>query len=335
LLGPSGRWEVIRYRPLPGVEFLVVLNAGMNDPLAEGIRRGHNPLVPTLELLRQLAPAGARVLDLGGHVGLFSLTAAALGYEVLTVEASLQNASLLGASARLNGFAHVHVVHCAIGAGSGLVPFCDGGPYGSISTSRVRRPVTAQVPVLSGDDILAGMGWNRVAFVKMDVEGSEVAAVAGLRSLLGQAPAPAVVSESNEHTLNFFGHTTQTLQQAFTGLGYQCYQIGPRLLTPTSADDLQGCHCVDYLGVQGPLPPLPPGWQATAPFSQGDIAEQLGREFTDANPDVRASVARRLSQADAGLLVLPGFHAGMQRLLHDDNAQVRQAAAWYPRRDAA
>src|SRR5258707_2087396 len=36
-----------------------------------------------IELLRAITPTGGRVLDLGAHVGIFSLAAAAAGFEVI------------------------------------------------------------------------------------------------------------------------------------------------------------------------------------------------------------------------------------------------------------
>lgn len=335
LLGASGRWEVVRHRPVPGVDFLMVLNAGDQDPVTVAIRHGGNSTAYAIELLRQLTPAGDRVIDLGAHVGQFCLTAAALGYEVLVVEASLANASLLSASARLNGFNNLHIVHCAIGDRPRLDAFCENGPYGFVGGSRSRRPGTVRVPVLSGDGILAEMGWNKVAFVKMDVEGSEIAAIAGLQTLLQRDPAPAVVVESNEVTCYFFGHTTPALQHAFTDLGYHSYQIGDRRLTPCTPDDVQGLTCVDYLAVKTPLPTIPPGWRVTVPFSQEELAEQFLSEITNNHNVVRASIARRLGQADTRLLALPAAQAALQRLLHDEDAEVRQAVEWYARRLAA
>jgi FkbM family methyltransferase len=328
------RWEVCRLRALPGVEFLVVIDPASPDPVSRAVRDGWNPDEAGMELMRQFVGRGDRVLDLGGHVGLFALAAAALGCEVLTVEASQHNAGLLAASARLNGFANLHVVNCAVGAAPGLVAFCEAGPFGSVASSRVRRPVTSRVPVLSAEALLAGMGWDRLAFVKMDVEGSEVAALAGLRRFLEPARAPAVLFESNDHTLNFFGQTPEALHAAFAAAGYRCYQVGARRLTACSPGDFQGPTTVDYLAVKAALPPLPAGWEVAAGFTEAELIGQLHAALTDANPDERASAARRLARAPARLLVSPALQAGLRRLHHDGDDGVRGAAAWHARRAA-
>jgi FkbM family methyltransferase len=325
------RWEVCRIRPLPGVEFLVVIDPASPDTITRAVRGGWSHNEAGLELMRQVVGPGDRVLDLGGHVGLFALTAAALGCEVLTVEASRHNADLLAASARLNGFGNLHLVNCAVGAATGLVAFCEAGPFGCVANSRVPRPVTSRVPVLTAETLLAGLGWERLAFVKMDVEGSEVAALAGLRRFLEPARAPAVLFESNEHTLNFFGQTPEALHAAFAAVGYRCYQVGARRLTACSPGDFQGPTTVDYLAVKGPLPPLPAGWEVAAGFTEAELIGQLHAALTDPNPDERASAARRLARAPARLLASPALQAGLRRLHHDGNGGVRGAAAWHAR----
>src|SRR5947208_2220581 len=68
---------------------------------------------------------------------------------------------------------------------------------------------------------------------------------------------------------------------------------------------LQGPTCVDYLALKGPLPKLPPGWKTAACFTERELVGQLHDALTDANPDVRASAARRLAQANTQLLSSP------------------------------
>jgi FkbM family methyltransferase len=329
------RWEVWRLRSLPGVEFSVVLDPASHDPISQFIRRGMNPNEGPMELMRQIARPGDRVLDLGGHVGLFALTAAALGCEVLTVEASPGNAGLLALSARVNGFTNLHIVNCAIGAGPGLVSFCEDGPFGSIASSRVPRPVTGRVPMLSAETLLTGLGWDQLAFIKIDVEGSEIDALTGMRRFLHTGRAPAVLFESNEHTLNFFGHTTQALQGAFVAEGYRCYQVGIRRLTACSASEFQGPTCVDYLAVKGPLPELPQGWEVADGLTEAELIDQFRASLTHAMAPERASAARRLAGAvNDRVLASPLIQAALGQLHHDESAVVRDAAAWHSQRAA-
>ena len=328
------RDDVCRFRPLPGVELLVVVDPSLSDPVSAAVRNGSNPNEVGLELMAQIVRPGDRVLDLGSHIGLFALTAAALGCEVLAVEASRRNAGLLGVAARLNGFNNLHLVNCAVGSGTGLAAFCEDGPFGSLAGDRVPRPVTSRVPVLSVQSLLAGMGWDQLSFVKMDVEGSELAAVAGMGPILESAQAPAVFFESNEHTLHFFSQTPQALHTAFCEAGYTCHQVGARRLTLCRPAEAQGPTCVDYLAVKASLPELPKGWEVAAGFTPAELIEQFHTDLAGTNPDLRASAARRLATAPPALLASPLLQTGL-RLLHDDESErVRAAACWHSRQAA-
>jgi hypothetical protein len=190
------------------------------------------------------------------------------------------------------------------------------------------------VPVLSVESLLAGMGWGQLAFMKMDVEGSELAAAAGMGPILESAQAPAVFFESNEHTLHFFGETPQALHAAFCDGGYTCHQVGARRLTFCPAGQPQGPTCVDYLAVKGSLPALPKGWEVAAGFTQGELIEQFRADLADANPDVRASAARRLATAPPALLASPVLQVGLRRLHDDKDDCVRAAVCWHSRQAA-
>jgi len=67
------------------------------------------------------------VVDLGAHVGVFALAAAAAGCRVLAVEASQANARLLEASAARNGFEHLRIVQAAASDQRRRLAFCPEG----------------------------------------------------------------------------------------------------------------------------------------------------------------------------------------------------------------
>ncbi len=327
------RYEVCRVRALPGLTIHVVLDQASTDPLSQFIRRGVNPNEELMELTRAFTGLGDKVLDLGGHVGLFALSTAALGREVLSVEASPRNAALLALSARLNGFANLHVVNCAVGVRPGLASFCEAGPYGTVANAGLGRSVTARVPMLDIDTLLAAVGWERPAFIKMDIEGCEPDALIGMRRCL-QSAAPVLLYESNDYLLHLFGSSTRALHQAVAAEGYRSYQVGQRRLTPSTASEPQGPTCADYLAIKGALRALPSGWAVTGAFTADDLIDQFLACLQGDNADSRASAARRLAGADRRLLTAPAIQTALQRLHHDASDQVRAAAAWHQGRAA-
>src|SRR4051794_32020863 len=65
------------------------------DDISTAIRDHRYGFPPAFDLLPALARPGQHLLDLGAHIGTFSLLAAKLGYQVAAVEASPRNATLL------------------------------------------------------------------------------------------------------------------------------------------------------------------------------------------------------------------------------------------------
>src|SRR5262245_56167421 len=90
-----------------GVEYDRLLPTASDDPLVSAYLRGDTINEHLVELLRQVVPRPGAVLDLGCHVGIFSIAAAALGHRVVAVDASAMHTDLVRASAEVNGFDRV------------------------------------------------------------------------------------------------------------------------------------------------------------------------------------------------------------------------------------
>ena len=93
----------------PGVPLTIVTETDPVDPISLDLASGVSPPAydRLLQLLQTIVPVGGRVLDLGAHIGTFSLAVAALGYEVLAVEASHRNTDVLQASIEANEFRQI------------------------------------------------------------------------------------------------------------------------------------------------------------------------------------------------------------------------------------
>lgn len=242
------------------------------DPVAYSYRVGSLEHLATLnDLALAVLKPGRRVLDLGAHLGGFSLLAAAVGCEVLAVEASARNADLLRKSAAHGRFRNLDIVQAAVSDRRGTLQFTSDGPYGHVSMAADAddADLTAEsfttVPAVTVDDLLAERKWSVVDFVKLDVEGSEVRAVAGMSRLLARPNGPLVFFESNVHTLGFYDETHRRLKTAFQRHGYQVYAVKPGRLEPWHDGDEQDETVMDFLAartlpreLQAWLPPRPP-----------------------------------------------------------------------------
>lgn len=229
--------------------FAILVDAGADDPICRSLRspvpwwkrclnRWRRSAAPHFDLLRRLVRRGHRVLDLGAHIGTFTLAAAKLGCEVIAVEASPENARLLRASVEKNGFSRVRVIQAAVSDHAGMVPFSSYGPFGHVFSAVTNLP-SIETPAVRVDDLLGQFGWERVDLVKLDVEGSEIAALEGMSELLRSADAPRIIYESNAYTLGFYGRTPEELQAMLRRFGYRSYRL-----------DESQTEVVDYLAVK-------------------------------------------------------------------------------------
>jgi FkbM family methyltransferase len=280
-------------------------------------------------LLLDLVQPGGRVLDLGAHIGTFALFAAAQGYEVVAVEASPINAALLRESARENRFEQIRVVSAAVSNRAGRLEFIHGGPYGLVSTPALDYP-TISVPAITVDELLAEIGWESVELIKMDIEGSEVAAVQGMTQLLTRADAPSIVFESNGHTLHLYAKQPRDLMAALEGLGYRCYFVETGHLFPTQSDDLQPECNMDCLAVKNPPANLA-RWQLAAPMSLELRVSKLLSSCAHAHPHARAYIGRALEGHAALIASDPRIPAALNALANDADPEVRSAVNWWQR----
>lgn len=242
--------------------FSILVDAGADDPISQSLRapvrwfkRWRRPsCAPHLSLLRSMVRPGDRVLDLGAHIGTFALAAGALGCEVLAVEPAPRNAELLRASVARNGFSNIRVVQAVVSDRAGTVAFCPSGPFGHVFTPATGMP-SINVPAVRVDDLLAEVGWDKVHFIKMDVEGSEVPALDGMAALLSHPAGPPILYESNAHTLAFYGHTPLDLRRRLDRFGYQSYRQADREWMVLGSDEPQGQLVVDCLALKGRVRP--------------------------------------------------------------------------------
>lgn len=311
------------------VEFAVDLrtfDSSLVDSVSQQIANGELPNQALIQLMLDLVPPEGTMLDLGAHVGTFSLAAASAGRRVVSIEASPLNAELLRASAARNGFGRMHVVEAAVGDCERTVEFVVAGPGGHIANSDWRGPATA-VRMAPVERLLAEVECEKIGFVKMDVEGSEVAALRGMRRLLSGPDAPPIVFESNAFSLDFFGESPRTLKLALEDLGYRSYLVGAGCLIPVAAADFQAGTVLDYLAAKS-LPACLPGWTVRGALSRDELLAQTLNECRQPVAECRAAIARSLQAAPNWLLGSREVRLALAALADDADPFVRNAARW-------
>jgi len=142
-------------------------------------------------------PAGAEIVDGGANAGFFTIPVAqriqGRGSSIISFEPQRQLFQALSGSLALNGYEHVYLHNCGLGAAPGIaqlpaVDYSVNQDFGTVQLSD-HATVTEQgwmnnrvVDVTSIDE----MDLPRLDFVKLDVEGYEVPALTGARNSLQQ-----------------------------------------------------------------------------------------------------------------------------------------------------
>jgi len=195
----------------------------------------------TTSFLGAVLRPGDAFLDVGAHIGYFSMVAAALvgpTGAVFSFEPETANFAHLLEHVELNAAWHVQPVHMAVGERPHVARFFvnadnDGGhALWDVAThpecERTRRGGERRpVYVTSLDRYFEGRTFASLKAIKLDVEGSEVAALRGAEQLLLRHRVPFVIAEVNRFALEAMGTSERELRDYMTGLGYEVYLICP------------------------------------------------------------------------------------------------------------
>lgn len=281
-----------------GLSVWIATDEDARDEISLSLARGEFALPPHYSLLLGSLRPGETVLDVGAHIGTFSLAAAAHGLRAVAVEASPRNVRLLRRSAARQRFGdRLRVIGAAVSDRPGSLRFFEAGPYGHVAVSSQEDGVV-EVPAITLDQLVRDLGLGAVAAIKLDVEGSEPAAVRGMAGLLTGPAAPLLVYECNGHTLDLFGNTPADLISALVGLGYTSYAVRPGGLRVVRPGSPQWDCVVDYFAARE----LPPAL-ASLPLLEEPSAEENIAEMElfarHPNPHYRAHVERMMRRGSA------------------------------------
>lgn len=173
-------------------------------------------------MMRTLTPGSTTlVLDLGSHVGQFSLLAAALGHKVVAVDAYREHVDMLERASWLNGF-DVQVYHMALAASRGgpvQLDVSDTNKGGSKIRSLLHAVATSTI-----DDLIShAYPQLPVSFMKMDIEGYEPYALQGAQRLFAERPPSVLAIEITPREWRAHGFEVASVLSSLTSRGYTMY----------------------------------------------------------------------------------------------------------------
>ncbi len=163
---------------------------------------------------------GDTVIDAGANVGSLCLLAAVIVGEsgrVLAVEPHPRIFGFLRQNLALNRATNVRAENTALGETPGELNFSDTRADDENSVQRSGQGI--RVPVTTLDRLAADL--DRIALLKIDVEGFEIAVLQGAAGVVGRTAC--VYCESFEHNLRKLGWSTSDLIAKFEDAGLQVF----------------------------------------------------------------------------------------------------------------
>jgi FkbM family methyltransferase len=179
---------------------------------------GNPPDFPNLVAWRRFLRPGTLFVDVGANAGLYSVWAADLGAQVISIEPDVGALAALHANAALNGY-EFEVVAAALFAEKGVMSFTQGlGPKNHVlrgDHASEWSGITVETTTL--DEVLG----DRLAHgVKIDVEGAERFVLEGGRRALSEGRLPVIQLEYNNIGRTYFGESRQPLRELLAAYGY-------------------------------------------------------------------------------------------------------------------
>ncbi len=185
-------------------------------------------------LVRHLLCPGAVFVDVGANWGYFTLLAAYLvgpDGRVVALEPEPRCHTTLVENVTENGMDNVTVLDLAAADGDGCLTLQGYDEalenYGTsrIVPSTAKKSGTIQVKASRLDDALDDLGLPRVDLVKMDIEGSEGAALAGLGRYLAAGRIQRLIVEIHSSQSAELGYSPAAVVQRVIGAGYTAWRI--------------------------------------------------------------------------------------------------------------
>ena len=192
--------------PPPAEEVEIALPWGANMLVPPGSSRARNYSTGLYErdvtaLFQDTVKEGMTVVDLGAYIGYYTLLASRLvgaSGRVYAFEPDCKNYSYLVRNTSANDCRNVLAESRAVANRTGSATFI-AEPDGEKShlSGVPEKTASMVVQTVTLDDFFAEEGWPSVDLVKMDIEGSERAALEGMRELSRRNPGMRLIMEFN------------------------------------------------------------------------------------------------------------------------------------------
>jgi len=214
------------------------IRVALNDMIGRRIYEDGYYEPETVRLVEKLIRKDMVVMDVGAHVGQYTLIASRLvgdGGQVHSFEPDPVTFDWLQSNVQANHLRNAAVTQTAIAGeqGSKRLFYSKVRDIGSNSLAEQadysRSGRWSIVPCTTLDAYASERGLSRIDFIKADVEGAELGMLQGARAILGSAEPPVLLMEFEEERQRAFGSSCARLAEELRGYGYSLWKVEDRL----------------------------------------------------------------------------------------------------------
>lgn len=182
--------------------------------------------------IEKTVSSGDVVVDVGAHVGYFTLLAAGrVGPTgtVLSIEPNSFAVKELRQNVERSHLHNVLVEHTACGNSHTNVQLFlhteSNSSMASLSSANASSAVAVEVPCTTLDELCRQRGLSRIALVKIDVEGAELLVLHGMTRIMRKM-RPAIVLELEPHLLAGFATSVTAIVRLLEDFDYSIWPLG-------------------------------------------------------------------------------------------------------------
>lgn len=238
--------KIDAFHSIPGLPFKMSLEPKFRSVGSLAIFSLGKNYESLIQYLPNLIAPGDTCIDCGANQGIYSMYLACLaGKEgrVIAIEPQEYAAKRIRLSSIYNGFECVEVLSAAISSSQGFADFRISDELVSAGLHRTTGRVL-RVQTTSIDSLAEKYRLERISFVKLDVEGAELDALVGGRSVIAR-DKPIIMFELLDDP---FGERANGIWRELTSSGYRIYRVKDGVLIDVTDERASG---FDLLAMSG------------------------------------------------------------------------------------
>jgi FkbM family methyltransferase len=207
----------------------VTIELDMSVPMFRHIYYHHDlSASPEVKVMKTLLKKDQTCLDVGAHIGYFSLVAAKYAHHVIAFEPSPTTFKMLERNLSLNPTlaSKIRAEECGLSDHAGTLTLYNSKSQpdlASLEPIDVADGYTQEIKLATLDERVSDNG-GLIALIKIDVEGAEYGVLLGGMDLI-KKHRPVIMLELFEEFQNRFGHTCTDIVTLLTNIDYQPYLI--------------------------------------------------------------------------------------------------------------